>query len=70
MRITYTQHAEDRMIKRNVSKEEIEYSLRHPIRIRKMYGVYYALAELHRGKIEIVYEKGENYINVITFYWL
>ncbi len=70
MKIIFTLHAEKRMKKRKLSKEEIIKTLRYPKKIIKRYDKYYVQKEIERGVIEIIYEKTENYIRIITIYWI
>lgn len=69
MKIVFTLHAEDRIKKRGISKEEIIDAIRYPKNTEKRQGKYYAQKDLPNGTIEVVYEK-ENYIKVITLYWI
>jgi len=70
MEIISTLHAELRINNRNLTKEEFLDSVRFPEMTEKKHGKYYAQKNLGRGTIEIVYEKTERYIKVITVYWL
>jgi len=69
MEIVFTLHAEERIIKRGISKEEVIEAIKYPENIEKKSGKYYIQKNIGRGIIEIVYEK-ENYIKVVTVYWL
>ncbi len=70
MKLIFTLHALDRIKKRKITKEEVEESIKFPDNTEKKHGLYYAQKKIQRGKIEIVYEKKENYIKVITLYWI
>ena len=70
MKITFTKHSEDRLLKRKILKEEIIEIIKKPDKIIKKYGKYCYQKRLERGKIEICCEKIENNIKVITIYWI
>jgi hypothetical protein len=70
MNIKFTTHAEFRIKKRGLLKEEITRALNFPDKILKKHGKYYYQKKLDRGTIEIVAEITESNINVITLYWL
>jgi hypothetical protein len=70
MDITFTKHAEHRLIKRKVSKDEILEIIKYPTEIKKKYGKYYFQKELVRGKVVVVCEKTQNHINIIPLYWI
>ena len=70
MVIVYTKHAELMLKERRISKEEVEDAIRYPEKTRKIYGIYYSVKKLQIGKIEVVYERRESYIKIITVYWL
>jgi len=68
MKITFTLHAEYRIKKRNVTKEDVIDVIEHPDRMTKKHGVVYSEKDIGRGSIEVVCEKTESNIKVITFY--
>ena len=76
MRIIFTSHAEKRLRKRGILRQEIVYSIKSPNRIIKKHGLFYYQKRLERGMIEVVCEeteslrKKEKNIKVITVYWL
>ena len=70
MRIILTVHAGFRIRKRKISYEEIIETLKWPEKLIKKDGKYYAQRNLGRGRIEIVCEKTENYIKIVTVYWV
>ena len=70
MQIIFTNHAKFRIIRRNILKQEVIEAIKYPDRTLKKHGKYYFQKSLDRGKIEVVCEKIENNINVITLYWL
>ena len=69
MRIVFTEHAKERIKKRGISEDEVTNTIKHPEKVEKKHGKYYARKNIGRGKIEVVYEK-ENYIKVVTVYWI
>jgi hypothetical protein len=70
MRIVFTVHAGFRIRKRKISPEEIIETLKWPEKLSKRDGKYYAQRHIGRGRIEIVCEKTENYIKIVTVYWV
>ena len=70
MEFTFTDHAKYRIIKRDLTEQEIIESLTHADKTSKKHGKYYAQKNIGRGTIEIVYEETESYIKVITVYWI
>ena len=70
MKYKFTIHAEQRRKKRNVTKEEIIETIRYPDRVLKKHNKYYVQKNIGRGKIEVVYNKTEKYISIITVYWI
>ena len=70
MKYIFTDHAEDRLEKRKLSKEEVIDSIKYSnIKVKK-HGKYYARKITQRGNLETVYEKTEKNIRIVTFYWL
>ena len=70
MEIIFTSHAEDRLAGRDILKEEAIDAIKYPTKIDKKYGKIYYQKNLTRGKIEVVCERIENNIKVITLYWI
>lgn len=70
MNINFTVHAEFRMNKRKILIEDVIDTINFPDKTIKKQGRYYYQKKLNRGMIEIVAEKTENNIKVITVYWL
>jgi len=68
--VIFTFHAELRIRKRNLSKEEVLEAIKFPDEIIKKQGKYYYQKRLNRGIIEVVVERTEKNINIITIYWL
>ena len=69
MKISFTFHAEEMPKERKITKEEAELTVKSPEKVFKEEGKYYASKNIGRGVIEVVYTR-ENYIKVITLYWL
>jgi len=65
--IEFTQHAKDRMKKRNISEDEVISTIKYPEKTEKVNDVYYVQKHLGRFSLIVVYIK-ENYIKVITLY--
>jgi hypothetical protein len=70
MEIVFSKHAEHRMEKRRVLREEIIEGIIYPDNTLKKHGKYYFQKQLDRGIIEICCEKTERIIKIITVYWL
>jgi|TARA_Y100000310_G_scaffold338453_1_gene428140 CO/xanthine dehydrogenase FAD-binding subunit len=70
MEIIFTEHAEERLIRRKLLKEEIVEAIKFPDKVLKKHDRYYYQKVLERGKVEIVCEKTEKHIKVITLYRL
>ena len=70
MKIIFTNHAEHRLIKRKILKQDVLDAIKYPNKIIKKHGKYYFQKVLRRGKIEIVCEIMEINIKIITLYWL
>lgn len=70
MEITFTSHAEYRLKKRGLLREEVVETIKHPDKIDKKHGKQYFQKNIGRGTIEVCCEKTEKHINVITVYWI
>ncbi len=62
MEITFTAHAEFRIKKRKLLKEEVIDAIRYPDKTLKKHGKYYYQKKLNRGMVEVVTEKTESNI--------
>jgi len=70
MKIIFTTHAEFRLQRRGILKEEVIYIINFPDIVLKKHGKYFFQKKLHGGTIEVVTEKDENFLYVITLYWI
>lgn len=70
MEIIFTYHAEYRIIRRKLSKEEVIGAIKSPDKTIKKHGKYYYQKRISQMTIEVVCEKTEKSLNVITVYWL
>jgi len=70
MQIIFTIHAELRLKIRKILKEEVINTIKSPDKTIKKHEKYYYQKKLNRGTIEVVVEKTESNLNVITIYWL
>ena len=70
MNITFTLHSKRKIKKRDLTEEEIIESIKYNDKTIKKHGKYYFQKDLGSGTIEIVCEKIENNIKVITVYWI
>ena len=69
MNVVFTEHLKERLRKRKISEDEVIQTIKSPERLTKEEDKYYAKKNIGRGIIEVVYER-ENYIKVVTVYWL
>jgi hypothetical protein len=70
MNIIFTKHAERRVERRKILKQEILDAIKYPDRTVKKHGKHFYQKKLERGLIEIVAEKTESNLNIITIYWI
>ena len=63
MEITFTIHAELRLGRRKILKEEVIDAIKFSDKIIKKHSKYYYQKKLNRGTIEVVVEKNENNLN-------
>lgn len=71
MKIFFTSHAIERINRRRISKEEVLDALRFPTIINKKHDLYYYQKIIdQRGMIEVVVEKTEKNIKIVTVYWI
>ncbi|HLC20093.1 MAG TPA: DUF4258 domain-containing protein [Candidatus Nanoarchaeia archaeon] len=70
MNIVFSFHAEYRMKKRKFLREEIIDAIKNPDKTTKKYEKYYYQKKISRGTVEVVCEKTEKSLKVITLYWL
>ena len=69
MRLHFTQHVIERMLKRCISEEMVLEALRYPDSTRKAEGKHLYLKQLDVGTIEVCCERTESNINILTVYW-
>ncbi len=69
MRIIYSSHAENQMVERKIAAEWVNEVIKAPETMRKLGFKYVVSRKLNSHTLEVVYVK-ENYINVITCYFL
>ena len=70
MQIELTDHARARLENRKILEQELIDALKYPEKILKKHGKYYFQKTLQGGRTEIVCERRENHIKVITIYWV
>ncbi|MFA6064482.1 MAG: DUF4258 domain-containing protein [archaeon] len=70
MKVILTKHAEQRALERNISKDEIFDGLVNPYNLEKRNEKNYCQKYTSRGVIEIVFERKDNNLIVITVYWV
>ena len=70
MEITFTQHAEEQLAFRKFLKHEIIEAIKAPDIIIKKHRKHFYQKKLDRGTAEIVIEKTEKHLKVVTVYWI
>lgn len=70
MEVILTKHAEFRINKRGILKDETIDAAKNPDKTIKKHRKYYLQKKLDRGTIELCCEKTEKYLKIITVYWL
>lgn len=70
MKIIFTSHAENRIKQRKLSNEDVFETINRPDVTIKKHEKYYFQKKVCQGIIEVVCEKTENNIKVITVYWM
>jgi len=69
MRIVFTFHVKQQIRIRNILEDEVISAITYPHRTVKRNGKYRFISKLLRGTIEVVCDKTERHIKVITAYW-
>ena len=69
MNIVFTLHTKSRLKKRKITEDEVRRAIKSPDKLTKIVDKYYAQKNIGRGNIEVVYVR-ENYIKVVTVYWV
>ena len=69
MNIQFTEHALYTMNKRRITEDEVISVIKYPEKTDKIGEKYYISKNIGRGIIEVVFTR-ENYIKVITLYWI
>ena len=69
MNIQFTEHARYTMKKRRITEDEVISAIKYSEKTEKIDDKYYVTKNIGRGIIEVVFIK-ENYIKVITLYWI
>ena len=57
MKFIFTDHAEYRVRKRNLTKEEVIDAIKYADKTEKRHEKYYSRKDIGRGAIEVVYER-------------
>ena len=70
MKIVFTKHAEQRALERNITKDEIIDGLVNPYKLEKIGDKNHCQKYTSRGIIEIVFERIDSNLIVITVYWV
>ena len=70
MDIIYTWHGKLQINKRKVNLVWVEETIKSPDLTSKSEGKYYLRKKLDGFILEVVCEKKENYIKVISVYWI
>ena len=69
MDIRYTFHAKQKIEGRKLEKVWIEETIKYPDYTKREGRKYYVTKKLNGMTLRVVYTK-ENYINIITLYWI
>ncbi len=69
MNIHFTEHARYTMKKRRITEDEVISVIKYSEKTEKIDDKYYVTKNIGRGIIEVVFTR-ENYIKVITLYWI
>ena len=69
MNIVFTLHTKFRLKKRKITEDEVIQAIKSPDKLTKIDGKYYVQKNISRGNIEVIYVR-ENYIKVVTVYWV
>ena len=68
--IIYTDHAEERTIRRFIKKGWIENAIKNPdILLDVPYGRKQAIKKMNSGEISVIYVKEDSNFIVITVFW-
>jgi len=70
MQFAFTNHALERMRFRRIEQNDVLDALRFPDIIQKKEYKYLYRKRVSAGIIEIVCEKTENHLKIITVYWV
>jgi len=69
VKIKFTLHALEQMRARTIDEQEILDAINIPEIIVKRYGRHHFKRTINRGVLEVVCEKTENHINIITIFF-
>ncbi len=70
MKIIFSKHAEENLKVRKIDMTEVMEVIKFPDKITKRKGKHIFTKTAHRGTIEIVAERTERYLRIVTLYWL
>ncbi len=71
MEITFTEHARDRLIQRNIKEKQVIQALKNPDKILKSFGRRkIAIKRFKEKTLEVVFKEEKDILVIITNYWL
>ena len=70
MKFRLTEHAQERIHQRSISLNAIIETIEFPEKIEKQGSKWTARKQIIKGHLEVVYEKTDNIIKIITAYWV
>lgn len=71
MNFVFTLHARERFKLREISEDEVLNTIRVPTRVIKKYDLYYYQRKIDSQRtLEVVVEKTEKNIKIVTAYWI
>jgi hypothetical protein len=70
MKIVFTLHANERIIKRKISKQDVLFAIKNPDNMKRKRSKYFFRKRTQNGVIEVVCQRKENNLKIITLYWL
>ena len=69
MNVVFTKHALEQMQERRITEEEVISIIKYAEKTEKIDDKYYVKKNVGRGIIEVCFVR-QNYIKVITVYWI
>jgi len=70
MKVIFSKHAEQRINERAIEKQNVFDALFSSDKLVKRFEKFYAQKKFSKGIIEVVFERKEDHLIIITVYWL